>query len=70
MAKQQTLAMAEDQGSGFPRYAKPTRRDEFLSAVSASLMAAAPLRAAIPISPTKAASILNPANPTTKPTPI
>jgi transposase, IS5 family len=33
MAKQQTLAMAEDQGSGFARYAKPTRRDEFLKAM-------------------------------------
>ena len=28
--KQQTLAMAADQGSGFERYRKPTRRDEFL----------------------------------------
>jgi IS5 family transposase len=30
MSKQQTLSMAEDQGSGFARYAKPTRRDDFL----------------------------------------
>ena len=35
MAKQQTLAMAEDQGSSFARYAKPTRRDEFLKAMEA-----------------------------------
>ena len=28
--KQQTLAMAADQGSGFEHYRKPTRRDEFL----------------------------------------
>jgi IS5 family transposase len=33
MAKQQTLSMAEDQSSGFARYAKPTRRDEFLKAM-------------------------------------
>lgn len=29
--KQQTLAMAADQGSGYERYRKPTRRDEFLA---------------------------------------
>jgi IS5 family transposase len=28
--KQQTLAMAADQGSGFERFRRPTRRDEFL----------------------------------------
>ncbi len=28
--KQQTLAMAADQGSGYEQYRKPTRRDEFL----------------------------------------
>lgn len=28
--KQQTLSMAADQGAGFERYRKPTRRDEFL----------------------------------------
>jgi transposase, IS5 family len=33
MSNQRTLAMAEDQGSGFARYAKPTRRDEFLKAM-------------------------------------
>ena len=31
MMKQQTLAMAADQESGFDTYRKPTRRDEFLS---------------------------------------
>jgi IS5 family transposase len=35
MSNQRTLAMAEDQGSGFARYAKPTRRDEFLKAMDA-----------------------------------
>jgi len=35
MIKQQTLAMAEDHGTGFARYAKPTRRDEFLKAMDA-----------------------------------
>ena len=29
--KQQTLAMAADQGEGFERFRKPTRRDEFLA---------------------------------------
>lgn len=33
--KQQTLAMAADQGSGFERYRKPTRRDEFLQTMEA-----------------------------------
>ena len=31
--KQQTLAVAADQGAGFERYRKPTRRDEFLKAM-------------------------------------
>jgi IS5 family transposase len=35
MSNQRTLAMAEDHGSGFARYAKPTRRDEFLKAMDA-----------------------------------
>ena len=35
MSNQRTLAMAADQGSGFARYAKPTRRDEFLKAMDA-----------------------------------
>ena len=30
--KQQTLAMAADQGSGYEQYRKPKRRDEFLKA--------------------------------------
>jgi len=30
MMKQQTLAMAADQETGFAAYRKPTRRDEFL----------------------------------------
>jgi IS5 family transposase len=29
--KKQTLAIAADQGDGFERYRKPTRRDAFLS---------------------------------------
>ncbi len=29
--KQQTLAMAADQGQGFEQYRKPTRRDTFLA---------------------------------------
>lgn len=29
--KQQTLAMAADQNSGFERYRRPTRRDVFLA---------------------------------------
>jgi transposase, IS5 family len=33
MSKQQTLSMAADQGSGFARYAKPTRRDDVLAAM-------------------------------------
>jgi len=33
--KQQTLAMAADQGSTFERYRKPTRRDEFLATMEA-----------------------------------
>ena len=35
MIKQQTLAMAEDHGTAFARYAKPTRRDGFLKAMNA-----------------------------------
>jgi transposase, IS5 family len=35
MSKQQTLSMAADQGSGFARYAKPTRRGDFLAAMEA-----------------------------------
>ena len=35
MMKQQTLAMAADQGSGFEQYRKPTRRDEFLKTMDA-----------------------------------
>jgi hypothetical protein len=35
MSKQQTLSMAADQGSGFARYAKPTRRDDVLAAMEA-----------------------------------
>ena len=33
--KQQTLAMAADQGSGFEQHRKPTRRDEFLNTMEA-----------------------------------
>ena len=33
--KQQTLAMAADQGSGYEHYRKPTRRDEFLKTMNA-----------------------------------
>ena len=33
--KQQTFAMAGDQGAGFERYRKPTRRDEFLATMNA-----------------------------------
>ena len=33
--KQQTLAIAADQGSGFEQYRKPTRRDEFLQTMDA-----------------------------------
>ena len=33
--KQQTLAMAADQGSGYEHYRKPTRRDEFLKTMQA-----------------------------------
>lgn len=33
--KQQTLAIAADQGSGFEQYRKPTRRDEFLQTMNA-----------------------------------
>jgi transposase, IS5 family len=33
--KQKTLAMAADQGAGFERYRKPTRRDEFLQTMDA-----------------------------------
>ena len=33
--KQQTLAMAADQGSGFEHYRKPTRRDEFVKTMQA-----------------------------------
>ena len=33
--KQQTLATAADQGAGFERYRKPTRRDEFLATMNA-----------------------------------
>jgi transposase, IS5 family len=33
--KQQTLAMAADQGSGFERFRRPTRRDEFLQTMEA-----------------------------------
>ena len=33
--KQKTLAMAADQGAGFERYRKPTRRDEFLQTMEA-----------------------------------
>ena len=32
--KQQTLAMAADQTSGFEQFRKPTRRDEFLSTMN------------------------------------
>lgn len=32
--KQQTLAMAVDQSSGFEQFRKPTRRDEFLSTMN------------------------------------
>jgi IS5 family transposase len=35
MMKQQTLAMAADQESGFDTYRKPTRRDEFLNTMEA-----------------------------------
>jgi len=35
MMKQQTLAMAADQASGFEQYRKPTRRDEFLRTMDA-----------------------------------
>jgi IS5 family transposase len=35
MMKQQTLAMAADQQSGFEQFRKPTRRDEFLSTMNA-----------------------------------
>ena len=35
MMKQQTLAMAADQESGFDQYRKPTRRDEFLKTMEA-----------------------------------
>lgn len=35
MMKQQTLAMAADQHSGFEQFRKPTRRDEFLSTMNA-----------------------------------
>ena len=35
MMKQQTLAMAADQASGFDQYRKPTRRDEFLKTMEA-----------------------------------
>jgi IS5 family transposase len=35
MMKQQTLAMAADQESGFEQYRKPTRRDEFLRTMEA-----------------------------------
>jgi transposase, IS5 family len=35
MSNQRTLAMAEDQGSGFALHAKPTRRDTFLKAMDA-----------------------------------
>ena len=33
--KQQTLAMATDQSSGFEHYRKPTRREEFLKTMDA-----------------------------------
>ncbi len=33
--KQQTLAMAADQGAGYEHYRKPTRRDEFLKTMNA-----------------------------------
>lgn len=33
--KQKTLAMAADEGAGFERYRKPTRRDEFLKTMEA-----------------------------------
>jgi transposase, IS5 family len=33
--KQKTLAMAADEGAGFERYRKPTRRDEFLQTMNA-----------------------------------
>ena len=33
--KQKTLAVAADQGAGFERYRKPTRRDEFLQTMEA-----------------------------------
>lgn len=33
--KQKTLAMAADEGAGFERYRKPTRRDEFLQTMEA-----------------------------------
>jgi len=33
--KQKSLAMAADQGAGFERYRKPTRRDEFLQTMEA-----------------------------------
>ncbi len=33
--KQQTLAMAADQGEGFERFRRPTRRDVFLQSMDA-----------------------------------
>jgi hypothetical protein len=34
--KQTTLAMAADQGAGFERYRKPTRREAFLAQMGSS----------------------------------
>lgn len=33
--KQQTLAIAADQGAGYEHYRKPTRREEFLKTMNA-----------------------------------
>jgi IS5 family transposase len=39
--KQQTLAMAANQGAGYEHYRNPTRRDEFLKTMNAILPCAA-----------------------------